>query len=170
MWYSVDVLVGTKPFIQEFSEFSKSAVEGEMVVFSVQVSGSPSPSISWYHDNTQVESDYAHDIADNGSLTIYTTEMKHAGIYRMVATNSAGTVDQQLKFTVLREAVQAAAVDLSPAPPVRPPKNAAPPSLPPKPTSLRVDQFGAFVAKNHADTNKGFRSLYQVSHSRLCKL
>ena len=150
-----------KPFIDQFPD-SKSVVEGQMVVLRVQVSGIPHPSLTWYHGNNPVENDYAHDIAIDGSLTIHSAELKHSGEYRLVATNSAGSTEQQLSLTVGREAVTVTAPPM-PTPPARPPRAAPPPSPPPKwQGGLPVPQFGQYVAQNHANTNKGFRTLYNV--------
>ena len=151
----------TKPFIEQFPD-SKNVLEGQTVVLPVQVSGSPQPTLTWYHDNNIVDNDYAHEIASDGTLTILTAEMKHSGVYQLVAENSAGSTEQQFSLSVARESVTMNA-PLLPTPPARPPKKAPPPSPPPKwQGGLPVTQFGQYVAQNHANTNKGFKTLYNV--------
>ena len=182
---------GTKQFIEQFPG-SQTAVEGKTVLFPVVVTGKPPPTITWYHDDSQIHSDYAHDIASDGSLTIYSTEMKHAGVYKMVAAANRGrTEEQTLKLSVKRENIQVTAPPL-PFPPAKPPKQpveppprpAAPskrsppslskpytqPAVPPQPAApsygdggIQVSQFGAYVSQNHGNTNKGFRTIYSVS-------
>ena len=178
---------GTKPHIERFPD-SQTAVEGKTVSFPVLVTGVPAPNITWYHDNSQIDSDYAHEVATDGSLTIFTAEMKHSGVYRMVAANSIGSEEQTLKLSVVRDAVQVTAPPL-PVPPAKPPKqpveppprptkrspptlpNSRPAAPPPRPaaptygdgTAINVAHFGSYVSQNHANTNKGFRALYSVS-------
>ena len=174
-----------KPFIEQFPE-SQTAVEGKTVLFPVVVTGIPPPTITWYHDDSQIHSNYAHDIASNGSLTIYSAEMKHAGVYKMVAAANRGrTEEQTLKLSVKRENVEVTAPPL-PVPPAKPPKQPVEP--PPRPAApskrsppsllkpytqpaapsygdggIQVSQFGAYVSQNHRNTNKGFRTIYSVS-------
>ena len=146
------------PSIEQFPE-SQTVDEGKMVMFSVKVSGSPPPSISWYHGNTQLRNDSAHEISDNGSLTIYATEMKHAGVYRMVVTNISGSVEEQLKLTIVEATnPELLSSDWGQVPPTPPAKTRG---------GYHVSQFGEFVAQNHANTNKGFKALYSVSLSVL---
>ena len=132
---------GTKPHIERFPD-SQTAVEGKTVSFLVLVTGVPAPNITWYHDNSRIKNDYAHEVATDGSLTIYTAEMKHSGLYRMVAANSIGSKVQTLKFSVVRDDVQVTAPPLQPVePPPRPSKisptvpNSRPAAPPPRPTA-----------------------------------
>ena len=158
--------------------------------FPVVVTGIPPPTITWYHDDSQIHSGYAHDIASDGSLTIYFAEMKHAGAYKMVAVNRGSTAEQTLRLSMIREDVQVTAPPL-PVPPAKPPKQPVeppprpaapskrsppslpkpytPPTIPPRPAApsygggIHVSQFGAYVSQNHTNTNKGFRTIYSVS-------
>ena len=149
---TVDVI---KPSIDQFPE-SQTVDEGKMVVFPVQVSGSPPPSILWYHDSIQLKNDSAHGIADNGSLTIYVTEMKHAGMYRMVVINISGSVEQQLILTIGEATNPELLSDKL--------RGQVPASSSQKTKGgYHVSQFREFVTQNHANTNKGFKALYSVS-------
>ena len=145
--------------------------------FPVLVTGVPAPNITWYHDNSRIENDYAHNVAADGSLTIYTAEMKHAGVYKMVAANSIGSEEQTVKLSIIGDYEDMTPHLLNDTP--KPLKQQAEPSptslserspLPhSKPAAYReggihVSQFGAYVSQNHVNTNKGFKTLYFVSH------
>lgn len=123
------------------------AEEGSKVVLSVQVYASPKPTLTWYHDDNLVENDYAHEIASNGSLTIVTAELKHAGVYRLVARNNVGSAQRQLSLKLISEE------------PDEPSAAGTGTNTRPVP----VAEFGRFVSQNHANSNKGFSSLFNVS-------
>ena len=123
-------------------------MEGARVEFPVQVIGTPHPTLTWYHNNTCVNNDYAHEISSNGTLTIVNAEMKHAGNYQLVATNSVGTVEGKFVLKVMSETPQA----LSAA-------GGGEESHP-----MPLAEFGQYVSQNHANTNKGFTKLYHVRH------
>ena len=88
--FSLLSLVTSKPFIKTFPE-DMTVTEGNRVEFPVKVSGTPDPQLTWYHESTRLDNDYAHEISTDGTMIIATTEMKHSGTYRLVASNSAGT-------------------------------------------------------------------------------
>ena len=141
------ILVASKPVIPVFPEDSISVVEGRNVVLPVKIIGQSS--LTWYHDNTRLGSDYAHEISSDGSLTIITAEMSHSGTYRLVASNNEGAVEKQVQLSVINEedeetlpsAVQTAE-ESEPIP---------------------VTGFGQYLSQNHANTNHGFTQLYKVS-------
>ena len=122
--------------------------EGNRVEFHVKVSGTPDPQLTWYHESTCLDNDYAHEISTDGTLIIATTEMKHSGTYQLVASNSAGTVEKKFTLNLIAET------------PEEPRMTATAVSHPVYGTDL-----GQYVARNHADTNKGFGTLFSVSHS-----
>ena len=72
-----------------------------MVEFHVKVSGTPDPQLTWYHESTRLDNDYAHEISTDGTLIIATTEMKHSGTYRLVASNSAGKTEKKFTLTLI---------------------------------------------------------------------
>ena len=113
--------------------------------FPVQVIGTPHPTLTWYHNNTCVNNDYAHEISSNGTLTIVNAEMKHAGNYQLVATNSVGTVEGTFTIKVMPRTPQALSAASSGHP-------------------VLMAEFGQYVSQNHAKTNIGFIKLYHVSH------
>ena len=73
------------------------------MVLPVKIIGSPQSILTWYHGNTRLGSDYAHEISSDGSLTIITAEMRHSGTYCLVASNSEGTVEKQFSLSVVSE-------------------------------------------------------------------
>ena len=143
--------MASKPSIPVFPEDSISVVEGRNAILPVKIIGQSS--LTWYHDNTRLGSDYAHEISSDGSLTIITAEMSHSGTYRLVASNNEGAVEKQVQLSVINEedeetlpsAVQTAE-ESEPIP---------------------VTGFGQYVSQNHANTNHGFTQLYKVSHDFL---
>ena len=142
-------MTGCKPLIEKFPD-DISVVEGGKVLLSVKVIGSPQPTLTWYHDNTRQGNDYAHEISSDGSLTIITAEMRHSGTYQLVATNSEGTVEKQFSLKVVSEEGE------------EPPLAATTEVV--KSTPVPVDGFGQYVSQNHANSNKGFTTPYNVSH------
>ena len=71
-------------------------MEGQKVVFHPKVSGSPPPTVAWYHEVSMVAADYAIDVQEDGTLTFVCVELKHAGTYRFTVSNSAGSVQGQV--------------------------------------------------------------------------
>ena len=115
----------------------------------MKVSGQPKPTLLWYHDGNKVVADYATEIGEGGNLTIPSAEPRHTGIYQLVAENSAGSMEKEVKVFVHVEgeatpAVQKRLMVLQAVP---------------------MSNFGRFVADNHASNNRGFRDQYAVSSS-----
>ena len=128
-----------------------TVMEGTRAEFPVQIIGTPHPKLTWYHNSTHVDNDYAHEISSNGTLTIVTVEMKHAGSYQLVATNSVGTTEGKFTLKVMSET----------------------PDEAPSAGNDRVEvshpvpmaEFGQYVSQNHNNSNKGFTTLYNVSRA-----
>ena len=143
-WLIVLSTVLSEPLIEEFPEDIK-AIEGRGVFFKVVVSGKPVPSIAWFHDESEIMSDYSVEIKGDGTLSILSVEKKHEGIYKMVAKNSVGSVEQQVKFHVTMEGEETAdgrkIIEFSPIP---------------------MAEFGDYVVLNHNNQNQGFRDIFQV--------
>ena len=142
--------VASKPFFEEFPE-DATAVEGNKVLLPVKIIGSPQPTLTWYHDNTRLGNDYAYEISSDGSLTIITAEMRHSGTYRLVATNSEGTVEKQFSLKVITEEDE------------EPPFATAAEMIKSRP--VPVAEFGQYVSQNHANSNNEFIALYKVHYS-----
>ena len=146
------VIVVSKPFFEEFPE-DATAVEGNKVLLPVKVIGSPQPTLTWYHDNTRLGNDYAHEISSDGSLTIITAEMRHSGTYQLVASNSEGTVEKQFLLKVITEEDE------------EPPLAATAEVIKSRP--VPVAEFGQYVSQNHANSNNGFTTLYKVHYKAI---
>lgn len=87
--------IASKPVIQQYPA-DTAAMEGQRVTFQPKVSGSPPPSVAWYHDGSMVSSDYAREIHENGTLVFVCAEMKHSGTYRFTVSNNAGSIQGQV--------------------------------------------------------------------------
>ena len=136
-----------EPAITEFPSDTTIA-EGEGVYFKVKVRGEPQPIVMWYYDGEPVRADYAHEIETDGSLAIPSTELKHSGVYKAVVVNQHGSEEREVKLTVNGEgstsmdAITSCCIVSS-----RP---------------IPIPEFGQYVAELHANSNQGFKDLYQV--------
>ena len=152
----VCIAVTTVPVIERFPG-AMTVEEGQRVELNVFVKGNPQPSYKWYHDGQRIEEDYAHEVTEEGCLIVVTAEQKHRGTYKLVAENVAGVTEKSLTLVVNKEKM-----DEGTAPVVVNGGSATAPgqvSL----DAIPVAEFGQHVANCHADNNKGFQSLYNVS-------
>ena len=152
----VCIAVTTAPVIEHFPG-AMTVEEGKRVEFKVLVKGIPPPSYKWYHDDQRIEEDYAHEVTEEGCLIVVTAEEKHRGMYKLVAENVAGVTEKSLTLVVIQEKM-----DVDTAPLVVNGGSATAPgqlSL----DAIPVEEFGQHVANWHANNNKGFQSLYNVS-------
>ena len=131
------------PQLDMFPE-DKRVVEGEEVVFSVKVTGVPQPKITWYHNGDKVVADYAKELAADGSLTFLSAELKHSGVYQLVATNRAGSVDKRVCLFVEHENRESVHMEKISFP------------------AIPVEEFGDYVCKCHANDNHVFKDQYSV--------
>ena len=69
--------------------------EGESVLLHVKVTGASKPTLVWYFEGKELQPDYSIVVADN-SVTIPSTETRHAGMYKLVVTNTAGSVEKEV--------------------------------------------------------------------------
>ena len=139
-------LVTSKPFFESFPK-DMTVTEGNRVQFQVKVSGTPDLKLIWYHESTRLDNDYAHEISTDGTLIIATTEMHHSGTYRLVASNSAGMAEKKLTLKLISDTHEEHEASGA---------NAVSHPVP-------ITELGEYVSRNHADTNKGFTTLYRVS-------
>ena len=114
--------------------------------FKVVVRGYPQPSLTWYHEDTQVIPDYSLELTQDGSLSITSTELKHSGVYKLLANNSSSSAEREVRLTVRQEEEEAALVDSERV------------EIQPVP----VAEFGDYVAYCHSDANKVFKLQYSV--------
>ena len=115
----------------------------------MKVSGTPQPTLTWYHSGDKVEADYSRELAEDGSLTLPSVEARHSGTYKLVAQNSAGRREKEVKLIVLSENAQ---------PNAQPNTSSSTVTL----KAVPVSMFGNRVEQNHARGNRGFRDEYEV--------
>ncbi len=111
------------------------------------MSGEPQPTVTWYHDGEPIRADYAREIESDGSLTIPSTELKHSGVYKAVATNIYGSEEREIKLMVNEEGGASTAMATGDVVSSRP---------------IPIPEFGKYVAELHANSNQLFKNLYQV--------
>ena len=116
-------------------------------MFIVKVTGVPVPVLTWYHNGEGVVTDHSKDLAEDGSLTMPSAEIKHSGVYQLVAVNGAGRADKEVKLCVRKEGEPHSCA-------VRKNINFSP---------IPVAKFGDYVAKSHANDNSEFEDHYAVS-------
>ena len=137
---SIDFLA---PDIVEFPE-ETHAVEGESVLFQLRVTGSPTPKLTWYYNGEEVLADYSMEVAEDGTFFLPSVEVRHSGIYKLVAQNSAGKKEREMRLFVEAEHSQKG-------------------QAVPKPvTAMAVAFFGNHVEMNHRRNNQMFRYEYEV--------
>ena len=56
-------------------------LEGEQVSLMVKATGRPTPTVTWFFNGRKVEDDYSTEVGKDGSLTLVSVELKHAGTY-----------------------------------------------------------------------------------------
>ena len=121
--------------------------EGEGLYFKIKVSGEPQPTVTWFHDGEPVREDYAHEIEADGSLSIPSTEIKHSGVYKAVATNQHGSEERVVNLVVRKEEESCVPDEFENTISTRP---------------IPVLEFGKYVAELHAGSNQPFIKLYKV--------
>ena len=127
-------------------------MEGEGVVFSVRVTGTPDPKLIWYHDGVAVTPDYSRELGEDGTLTMPSAETKHGGVYQLVAHNPGGRAERQVRLSVRKEEEEEDRQTVSNVPELTPG------------TALPVAMFGSFVEKCHSNQNQAFKDQYQVMY------
>lgn len=88
--------------------FSRKLKEYNMIVGQVaemecKVSGSPPFTVSWYHDEEEIQSGPNHDISfsDNScSLKVPTLKLSDSGLYKCKAVNKAGSSETTASLSV----------------------------------------------------------------------
>ena len=85
----------------------------------------------------------------DGTLTMPSAEEKHSGTYKLVAQNSAGRKERQVKLHVKTGDEEEAAVPML------------------KKGPILVAKFGNHVEQFHSKNNQAFRTEYEVSPSLL---
>ena len=119
-------------------------IERRAVLFAVSVTGDPPPKMTWYHNGDEVEEDHSIEVTEDGYLMVPCAELRHSGVYQLVAVNKAGRVEREVTLTVREEGqrVPNDATTLLPVP---------------------VEDYATYVAESHYDDNKVFRDQFNVS-------
>ena len=76
--------------------------------FVAEITGSPTPIISWTKDDTPIQADATHLIESNGTthtLIIKNAKSTDEGKYRILAENVLGQVDSTAQLTVLEQPI-----------------------------------------------------------------
>ena len=97
---------------------------------------------------------YSITVADDGTLTLDSAEVRNSGIYQMVAQNRAGRVERELMLTVNsveeeRKGAESPAQDEGGF------------------WDVPLALLGRHVESYHATNNRGYNSEYQVSYVRV---
>lgn len=89
------------------SDFTNKRVyETTPVSFEVTAIGIPKPDAEWYHNDKLVKPDDHFKITVEGDkykLSIASTKLDDAGVWKVVIKNQLGEVSKQAELTVLRE-------------------------------------------------------------------
>ena len=139
----------TEPRIVEFPGDIVRAIEGQRVEFIVKVMGEPEIKLTWYHDGEEVVTNYSTDLGLDGCLTISCSETSHTGTYQLVAANSHGRAEREVKLFVRKER--------QPSP--EPTSNKTKVSLSP----ISILEFGEYVASGHTNDNDIFKEQFTVN-------
>ena len=120
--------------------------EGESVLLHVKVTGVPKPAMEWYYEGRELERDYSIELGgEDGSVSIPSAEIRHAGVYKLVATNTAGSVEKEVKLMVRKVGEPVSDIadqrEIGPVP---------------------VAEFGKYVEQHHTNGNKPFGLQYKV--------
>ena len=119
-------------------------------MFQVEVTGTPQPKLTWYHNGEEVMADYSKELAEDGSLIMPSAEFKHSGVYQLVAVSPAGRAERDVKLSVESESVKADNV---------PAYKTVPMDMG---DAIPVAMFGDHVEQRHARNNKPFKDEYEV--------
>ena len=117
-------------------------------MFQVEVTGTPQPKMTWYHNGEEVRADYSKELAEDGSLTMPSAELKHTGVYQLVVVNLSGRAEREVKLSVESESVEANNDHAYETVSIH--------------DGIPVAMFGDHVEQRHARSNKPFEDEYEV--------
>ena len=145
LWSCMSDTFFTEPEITMFPEDTE-VTERRAVLFAVSGTGLPAPKMTWYHDGEGVVEDHSIEVTDDGYLMVPCAELRHSGVYQLVAVNKAGRAERQVTLTVREEEhtvpyMSNEGVTLSP---------------------IAVEQFADHVANCHFNSNKSFEDQFNV--------
>ena len=121
-----------------------SPLEGEGVHIVMLIEGHPPPTLVWYCNEETVVTDYSIEIDEQGSLFFPSIELKHSGVYKVVATNDSGQAEKEVSVSVMSEECDGGEGGGSGE------------------TKIPVADFGTFVSEHRSHGNKGFKESFEV--------
>ena len=133
--------------IEDFPE-DVDAYLGEYVILYVTVSSSSPHSVIWFHNDQNVVLDSSIEVRADGTLSIPCIEDRHAGVYRMVASNSYGNSSCELKLTLTEDESSSGDGCMSVSTDCEP---------------IVVSSFEEYVASHHSKNNEAFHMQFMVS-------
>ena len=144
-WSCMSDIFFTEPEITMFPEDTE-VTERRAILFAVSVTGLPAPKMTWYHDGEEVAEDHSIEVTDDGYLMVPCAELRHSGVYQLVAVNKTGRAERLVTLTVREEEhtvpyMPDEGVILSP---------------------IVVEQFADHVANCHFNSNKSFEDQFNV--------
>ena len=72
----------------------------EEVVIKIDISGIPTPDVTWYFNNQIIAEDAHYELEEDTVLLIHDIQLKHAGIYNFTASNALGEVSGRVRLFV----------------------------------------------------------------------
>ena len=122
-------------------------MEREAVLLQAKVIGIPQPKLMQYHNGEEVVADYSRELAEDGTLTLPSTEAGHSGTNQLVAQNPAERKEREVRLFVEAEDTQQRPATTKPAM---------------RHSAVPVAMFGSHVEQNHTQNNQGFRDEFEV--------
>lgn len=144
--------VGELPTVKELPS-SMTVEEGSRVAFKPRITGDPSPSYQWYHENQFAPEECVYEIDARGALTIEAADIKHSGTYTILITNFVGVAEHQISLNVVT-AEELQAIDTVGS--NKATKGAI--SF----GTVPISEFKAHVAEKHANSDAGFHHAFVV--------
>ena len=117
------------------------------MLFQMNMTDSPQPKLMRYHNGEEVVADYSRELAEDGTLTLPSTDARHSGTYQLVAQNPAERKEREVRLFVEAEDTQQRPATTKPAMRHR---------------AVPVAMFGSHVEQNHTKNNQGFRDEFEV--------
>lgn len=126
------------------------AKQGQEITIWVELSGTPPPAVTWYHNGNILDEECLED--DDTKLVIENVTSIHAGVYQFEALNLVGTVRGQIRVFVLGAGTEK---------PISASANHTQ-SLP-----VQVCKWAEHVGELHNHGNREFRNQYKVGWGML---
>uniref|UniRef100_A0A0K0E631 Ig-like domain-containing protein n=1 Tax=Strongyloides stercoralis TaxID=6248 RepID=A0A0K0E631_STRER len=93
-----NVFIGEPPTASIIGKKNKTILEGEEFVLECQVSGIPSPEVTWLHEDKPLPKGVK---TNENKLIFEKAKFSYAGNYKCIASNSLGTASVQSKINIV---------------------------------------------------------------------